>query len=72
MKSIRSFFPSTIGSVLVALGSMIFVPAREGPGVRSYRPSGSIAQRNRHTGEPHEHKREIARRRRQAAAAGRA
>lgn len=34
---------------------------------RGWRATGSIAMFNRHTGTPHEHKREIARRARQAA-----
>lgn len=33
---------------------------------KTYDSSGSIAERNRHTGQPHEHRREIARRARQA------
>lgn len=43
---------------------------RIGPGVRSYRPSdGCFARINRHTGKPHEHRRECARRVRQAGGA---
>lgn len=42
--------------------------SREGPGVRNHlKRSGSISLLNRNTGKPHEHKREIARRQRQAA-----
>lgn len=45
----------------------IYTTRRIGPGVRSYpsRMIGYPANINRHTGEPHEHKREIARRIRQ-------
>jgi hypothetical protein len=36
--------------------------SRPGPKYNPRRPSHSIAQINRHTGRPHEHRREIARR----------
>lgn len=43
-----------------------------GPGTRRYGPRGPFvpASINRHTGKPHEHQREIARRLRQAAKRG--
>lgn len=53
-----------LASAAATLGS----PARIGPGVLDLRDKakGSISRLNRHTGQPHEHKREIARRLRQA------
>lgn len=49
-----------------ALIPRIQSPARVGTRYSGRRTSGSIAKLNRHTGKPHEHKREIARRLRQA------
>ena len=61
------------GVMSAALASSFFYPAkilapsnRYGPGVRNWgKPSGSSPMVNRHTGKPHAHAREIARRMRQ-------
>lgn len=63
----------TGASALAALERVAAAPLRfisYGPGVRNWHKGkrNSIALRNRHTGQPHEHKRAIARRQRQAAA----
>lgn len=64
----KNLLNAAAGSGAAGLGIAAFAPARGpyGPGVGDHgRSSGSIAQRNRWTRQPHEHRREIARRRRQ-------
>jgi hypothetical protein len=52
-------------ALAAALGVSDYIPNYRG--VRRHTPAwGSIAKINRHTGEPHEHQREIARRQRRA------
>lgn len=65
-KVLKFTYYSSAASLLSGLEQIKILPTF-GPGIRQYKPTDFDPKINRHTGKPHEHKREIARRLRQKA-----